>query len=103
MGQLVQVQVLLPAPTALQTDFVCKAVFIFKECNMKELNYQFRRELAQVHKKGRRDFSKKASSNQVEINGEWTVVIPKDCDAVIKNAALDFQDYFLNSMDICIR
>lgn len=70
---------------------------------MKELNYQFRQELAEVHKRNRRDPDKALPKGFVEIDSSWTITIPDDCDIVIKNAALDLQDYFLTSMNMCLR
>lgn len=70
---------------------------------MKELNYQFRQEMSQVHKPNLRDFEKKPAANQIEIDSSWTVTIPRDSDAVIKNAARDLEDYFFTSMGVSVK
>ena len=67
---------------------------------MKELNYEFRQELSQVHKPNRRDYEKKLAQGQVAIDESWTITLPKDCDIVLQNAAYDLKDYFSTSMDI---
>ena len=69
---------------------------------MKELNYQFRQDLAQVHKPDRRDMEKKVKSGQVEIDSSWTIAVPRDCDIVMQNAARDLEDYFFTSMKVCV-
>lgn len=69
---------------------------------MKELNYQFRRNLAEVHKPNRRDIEKNVSYSQVEIDSSWVITVPRNCDVVMMNAARDLEDYFFVSMDICV-
>ena len=65
-----------------------------------EQHYDFRRELNEVHKKDRRNFSIKAGKNEVEIDDTWSIVIPANAGRVIDCAAKDLQDYFRVSMNI---
>lgn len=70
---------------------------------MKELNYEFRRELAQVHKRNRRDPEKTVCAGFVEIDSNWTVTVPKNADEIMINAARDLEDYFFTSMNVCVK
>jgi len=70
---------------------------------MKELNYQFRQEMAQVHKPDRRAPDKKVSDGQIEIDRTWTITVPRDADAVMMNAARDLEDYFFTSMGVSVK
>ena len=70
---------------------------------MKEINYQFRERMSEVHKPNRRDFSKKLCDGQIEIDDSWSITIPDNADIVIKNAARDLEDYFFVSMGISLK
>ena len=70
---------------------------------MKELNYQFRQEMAQIHKPGRRDPDKRVADGQVEIDRAWTITVPRDADAVMMNGARDLEDYFFTSMGMSVK
>ena len=70
---------------------------------MKEINYQFRERMTEVHKPNRRDFSKTLCDAQIEIDDSWTIIIQDDADKVIKNAARDLEDYFFVSMGISLK
>ena len=66
----------------------------------KQKQYDFKKELLQVHKKDIRDYSKKIESDEVELKNGICIVIPKEESDIIFNAAKDFQDYLLVSMGI---
>ena len=70
---------------------------------MKELNYQFRQRLSIVHAPNRRDPDKKPTENQILFDSSWTITIPRDADAVLRNACRDLEEYFSASMGISIR
>ena len=70
---------------------------------MAEINYEFRKRYAVVHKPGRRDESKKCPRGFVEVDSEWCVTVPTDADVVMMNAARDLIDYFFVSMNISLQ
>lgn len=65
----------------------------------KEQRYEFKKELLQVHKKDRRDFSLKPEKNEFIVPDGLAVVLPDGYDIVVETAAWDFADYMLKSMD----
>ena len=69
---------------------------------MAEINYEFRKRYSVVHKPNRRDENKKCPENFVEVTGKWAIVVPKEADVVIMNAARDLVDYFFVSMNLSI-
>ena len=70
---------------------------------MKELNYQFRRDLARVHKRNRRDTDKKVLPSQVELDSSWVITVPRGSDVVLQNAARDLEDYLFVSMNVSVK
>ena len=71
--------------------------------NTKEVNYQFRQRYSVIHCPDRRDADKVCGVGQVEVDNTWTIVIPADADAVVKNAARDLEDYLFTSMNVSVR
>ena len=69
---------------------------------MKELNYEFRKELLQVHKPQRVMPWAKPTESDVLVDGNWSIYIPDGSDQVLYNAARDLEDYFAVSMDTFI-
>lgn len=67
---------------------------------MAELQYDFRKRLAEVHKKNRR-IDKPIGKGQIEITTEWKIVLPLD-NAYLARVAHDLQDYFLTSMNVTV-
>ena len=65
---------------------------------MKEINYQFRERMTEVHKPNRRDFSKKPNADDFVISDGIAVIVPENADKVIMNAVRDFESYLFISM-----
>ena len=63
-----------------------------------EKRYDFKRELLNVHKKGRRNFNLSPSANEFVISDGIAVIVPEDADKVIMNAVRDFENYLFISM-----
>ena len=70
---------------------------------MSEINYEFRERYSIIHKPNRRDENKKCPSGYIEVNEDFCVIVPKDADTVMINAARDLVDYFFTSMNISLR
>ena len=66
----------------------------------KEMNYEFRKKLLEVHREGIRDYSLIEDQSELSINDGCTIFIPEDADRVILTAVKDFQDYLFTSMGI---
>ena len=66
----------------------------------KENRYDFKKELLQIHKKDRRDYSLKPTENEFVVSDGITVVVPEDAEVVVMTAARDFADYLLTSMGV---
>ena len=66
----------------------------------KELHYDFRKRLLEVHKKDINDASVISSSNEFVIHEGCKIVIPSDASEVIITSAKDFSDYLFTSMNI---
>lgn len=64
----------------------------------KEVNYEFRKRMLNVHQKDRRDYSKIKADNGLEIFDEMAVYIPKNSEPVLINTARDFSDYMFDSV-----
>ena len=71
--------------------------------SMKEINYQFRQRFSVVHDPNRRDIKKKCPDGMIEVDTDWCIVLPKDADTVMVNAARDLEDYFFTSMKISLK
>ncbi len=69
---------------------------------MKQLNYQFRQELLEVHKPQRAMPWAKPNEDDVLVDARWSIRIPEDADAVLYHAARDLEDYFAVSMGVFI-
>ncbi|MCU6712197.1 hypothetical protein M6D81_26200 [Paenibacillus sp. J5C_2022] len=70
---------------------------------MKELSYQFRRRLEEVHKRGRRNPDLKPKKHEAEVSDEWTIVIAANASPYMQGIAKDLQDYFWVSMGVSLR
>lgn len=69
---------------------------------IKQQRYEFKKELLQVHKKDRRDFSQIPETNEFVIPKGLLVVLPESYDSVVLTAAKDFADYMLISMKTAV-
>lgn len=69
---------------------------------MKQLNYQFRQELLEVHKPHRAMPWAKPGAQDVVIDDRWSICIPEDADQLLYLAARDLEDYFAVSMGVYI-
>jgi len=65
-----------------------------------ENRYDFKRELLNLHKGYRRDFSRKPMDSEVEICEGVAIILPDNADSLIENAARDFSEYLYTSMKI---
>ena len=65
---------------------------------MAELNYEFKKRLAGVHKKNRR-VEKPLGEGEIAVTSAWTVAVPAD-DAFLQRVGRDLQDYFFTSMGV---
>ena len=70
---------------------------------MAEINYEFRKRYAVVHKPNRRDENKKCPKGFVEVTSDWCVTVPENADVVMMNGARDLVDYFFVSMNISLQ
>ena len=71
----------------------------------KEVNYEFRSRLLEVHKKDIRDFSLVPGSDEFEIKDCMVISVPEKAEEVAVIAAQDFCDFLLTSMDVaaCVK
>lgn len=65
-----------------------------------ERNYEFRQRMLQVHTPDLRDDSLWVSIDGTAIDNSWEILYPAGCDRVLRNAALDLQDFFDISMKL---
>ena len=65
-----------------------------------EKNYDFRKELMQVHKPNRRDLSLAPNKNEFVLTDGLCIVLPENANIVVTTAAKDFADYLDVSMNI---
>ncbi|MFA6715432.1 MAG: hypothetical protein WC082_05295 [Victivallales bacterium] len=68
----------------------------------KERPYEFRKDLNQVHRKGRRDFSVIASDNELTVENGWKILIDAAASELLETTAKDLQDYFFAGMNISV-
>lgn len=68
-----------------------------------ERNYEFRKELLEVHKADIRDFQVKCKDNQLELSDGCVIVIPENSNDVIQTAARDLVDFLFVSMNVSAR
>jgi len=66
---------------------------------IKEQRYEFKKDLLQIHKRNRRDFSLKPEENEFTVPEGLAIVLPECYDSVVETAAWDFADYMLKSME----
>jgi sugar phosphate isomerase/epimerase len=67
-----------------------------------ERNYEFRKELLEVHRQNARDFGVTKGPGQLEINNDFSICIEAFTDRAILTAAKDLQDYLLLSMGLSL-
>ena len=65
-------------------------------------NYEFRKELQEIHRPDIRDLSYVPGADEITIDDSWRIVIARDADRVIKTGALDLQDYLFTSLDVSV-
>ncbi len=65
-----------------------------------EKNYEFRKELLTVHKKGIRDFSLSCPEDKLALSDNTKICVKCELDSVIKTAVFDFLDFLDVSMGI---
>ena len=63
-----------------------------------EKRYDFKRELLNVHKRYRRDFSQVPTENEVELCDGIAIILPENADKQTEAAARDFSEYLFTSM-----
>lgn len=68
---------------------------------MSERNYDFRKRLAILHQPRRSPEAEPVKENEILIDDSWCITAASD-DPVIRRAARDLQDYFLNSMELSL-
>lgn len=68
-----------------------------------EQNYDFRRQLLEVHKKGRKDYFIYSKINGCLVDDSWEIVFQKDAGRVINYVTKDLQEYFADSMEVYLR
>lgn len=68
----------------------------------KERPYEFRNHLDCIHEKNRRDFSIKATKNELAVKNGWEILIDYTAPELIEAVAKDLQDYFSVSMDVSV-
>lgn len=65
-------------------------------------NYDFRKDMLEIHKKDLRDCSIKPSDDEFEIKDGMKIVIDENASEVILTAAKDFADYLYTSMGVSL-
>ena len=65
-----------------------------------EKRYDFKKELLNIHKSYRRDFSKNPHYDEIEISDGVAIILPEDADDLVENAVRDFSEYLYTSMKI---
>ena len=68
---------------------------------MKQVNYQFRQELLEVHKPQRAMPWAKPGDEDVLVDARWSIWIPEDADPILYNAARDLEVLFLSAANRC--
>lgn len=67
-----------------------------------EHNYEFRRQLLQIHRPGLRCDGYVPEADSVRIDDSFCIVIPEDSSQVLCTAAQDLQDYLFTSMECSV-
>ncbi len=65
---------------------------------IKENRYDFKKELLEVHKKDRRDYSLCPKEDEFVVPDGLNIVLPQNYDSIVLTAARDFEDYMFVSM-----
>jgi len=78
-------------------------VYNERTIDMAELNYDFRKRMLEVHKPDRRNYDIKPTDSQTQIDNDWSVVLPREFDKVLYNAAKDFEEYLFVSMNVPVK
>jgi len=68
-----------------------------------EKNYDFRERLRQVHKPARKNDAVYKNITGAVVDDAWQIVFPDDSAKVVRNAAMDLQEYFEISMDCYVK
>lgn len=68
-----------------------------------EAHYEFRQRLATVHEPGLRDAAAVCAADEIQVGGDWTILVPQGAADFIFRAAQDFQDYLAVSMGVDVR
>lgn len=68
-----------------------------------EQNYEFRKNLRNVHFTNRRDFKIQPAKNEIIVGNSWTIICSKKAAKLVIDTGKDLQDYFFSSMDISLR
>ena len=68
-----------------------------------EAHYEFRQRLATVHEPGLRDAAAVCAADEIQVGGDWTIIVPQGATDFIFRAAQDFQDYLAVSMGVDVR
>ena len=67
-----------------------------------EKNYEFRKRIANVHKKNIRNNNLTKNDDELELKDGLIIVMPAICSEVVYIAARDFCDYMLTSMNVSV-
>ena len=67
----------------------------------KEVNYEFRKRMLNIHKEGIRNFSLLPDVNEYEIKDMSVITVAENAQEVAFVAAKDFCDFLLKSMGVC--
>ena len=68
----------------------------------KEVNYEFRKRMLDIHKKDIRNFSLNVNSDEFEIKDGTVITVPENSEEVSLVAAQDFADFMLTSMNVAV-
>ena len=72
------------------------------EKTVMEKNYDFLKRMRVIHKPNRRDAAATPSAQEIEITNSWQIAVKQNCAEQVLQAAEDFQDYLLRSMNISV-
>ena len=67
-----------------------------------EKNYDFLKRMRVIHKPNRRDAAATPSAQEIEITNSWQIAVKQNCAEQVLQAAEDFQDYLLRSMNVSV-
>ena len=68
-----------------------------------ERNYDFRRDMLQIHPFGLREAERLPADDELVLDENTIIFIPADAGRVLRRAALDLQDYLYTSMNVSVR